>query len=528
MKKLTCFTILCFISLLTYSQSPSIQWQKSLGGTTDEYAYYVENTSDGGYIITGASKSNDGDLTIHYGAAIKYDCWVVKFDNVGVVQWQKSLGGTESDQSICIKQTSDGGYILVGSSFSNDIDVTGHHGAATKADVWVVKLDAVGTIQWQKSLGGTLDDFAYSIKETTDGSFVLVGQSYSNDNDVSGHHLPSTLADVWIAKINNSGTIIWQNSFGGSSTDIGYDIVQTIDGGYAAIAITYSNDGNVSGNHGDKDAWLLKLDSLGILQWQTCLGGTNAEELLSIKQTADNGFILVGDNSSSDGDLLGIPGLGLLDSWVVKTNSVGIIQWTKLIGGSQYEYGRSVEITTDGGFVLSSTSSSNDVNVSSHYGATTASDFWITKIDTSGTIQWEESYGGTLDDDVRYARQTPDGGFVCVGSSQSNDFDVTFNNGQTDYWIVKLGAFVGINEQNKSTELSVSVYPNPSVGEFHFSGLENENTIEVVDISGRIIFQNATKNNSYSLDLSENSKGLYFYRIINDKNESQIGKILLR
>lgn len=383
-KIITIVNILLFFSITIYSQSPTIQWQKSFGGSLEETSRFIETTSDGGYIVAGSSMSNDGDVTGHYGTSTTTDWWVVKFDNAGVIQWQKSYGGSGNDGLYCVKQTADGGYILGGDSFSNDGDVSGHHGALSTVDVWVVKLNGAGSILWQKSFGGIMNEGARSIKETSDGNFIFVGISYSNDGDVSGHAGAVTPfnGDIWVAKISNTGIIIWQDSFGGTSLDYGTDIVESSDGGFAVVGTSYSNDGETSiGYHGNADGVLFKLNATGIFQWGYSLGGSVPDNFESIKQTADSGFVLVGYSGSSDGNLMGITGSGQIDSWLLKADSVGSIQWTKLFGGSVFDHGSSVEIDLDGGYIIGSTSFSDDFDVSGHHGTTTTKDFWITKTD---------------------------------------------------------------------------------------------------------------------------------------------------
>jgi len=178
------------------------------------------------------------------------------------IQWQNSLGGTGDDYAFSIQQTNNSGYIVSGCSISNDGDVTGSHG---NNDYWVVKLDLSGNIQWQKSLGGTGDDNAFSIQQTNDGSYIVAGNSSSNDGDVTGNH---GYPDYWVVKLDSSGNLQWQKSLGGSLYDLATSIQQTNDGGYIVSGFSQSNDGDVTGHHGNScpDAWVVKLSktTLGI------------------------------------------------------------------------------------------------------------------------------------------------------------------------------------------------------------------------------------------------------------------------
>ena len=347
---------------------PTIQWQKSLGGTDNDYGGPVQQTNDGGFIVAGRPKSNDGDVSVNYGLE---DYWIVKLNDIGTIEWQKSLGGTASEIPQSILQTTDGGYIVAGFSRSNDGDVSGNHGSA---DCWVVKLTSIGTIEWQKSLGGSGYESAISIQQTNDGGYILAGYSNSNDGDVSGNHGND---DFWVAKLSVMGTLEWQKSLGGSSYDYGYFIEQTNDGGYILSGTSLSNDGDVSGNHNSQDCWVVKLSSIGAIEWQKSLGGSSADSGGPIQQTNDGGYILAGMSSSNDGDVSG--NHGGLDYWIVKLTSIGAIEWQKSLGGSFPEYANSIIQTNDGGFIVSGTSGSNDGDVSGNHGS---NDCWVVKLNT--------------------------------------------------------------------------------------------------------------------------------------------------
>jgi hypothetical protein len=235
------------------SATGAIQWQKCLGGSGWDVATSIQQTSDGGFIVAGRTNSNDGDVTGNHG---NDDFWVVKLSATGEIQWQKSLGGSNDDWATSIQQTSDGGFIVAGSTDSNDGDVTGNHG---NDDFWVAKLSSTGAIQWQKSLGGSGDELAESTQQTSDGGFIVTGWTTSNDGDVTGNHGGK---DFWVVKLSSTGAIQWQKSLGGSGTDVAESIQQTSDGGFIVAGYTASNDGDVTGNHGYDDFWVVKLSKL--------------------------------------------------------------------------------------------------------------------------------------------------------------------------------------------------------------------------------------------------------------------------
>jgi len=344
------------------------------------------------------------------------------------IQWQKALGGTQAEEAESIQQTSDGGYIVVGYSASNNGNVLGWHG---NIDFWVVKLSSTGDVQWQKMLGGAQAESAYSVQQTSDGGYIVAGYTNSNNGDVSGLHGES---DFWVVKLSAIGSLEWQKTLGGSNEDVARSIRQTSDGGYIISGWTFSTDGDVTFNHGYSDVWVVKLNEFGDIQWQKSYGGgTGNDQSRCIRQTSDGGYILTGETDSSDGDISGYHGGN--DIWVLKLNNSGIIEWQKALGGSGIEASYSIQQTTDGGFIVGGLMSSNDGDITMHQGLF---DFWIVKLTVTGEIQWQKSLGGSDSDWGRSVWQTTDGGYVVAGETSSTDGDVTLNDGGTDCWIVRL------------------------------------------------------------------------------------------
>ncbi len=492
--------------------APTIQWQKSVGGSRDDYANSVQQTADGGYIIGG------------YSPEIDYDYWVVKFDSSGTVQWQKSFGGSDVDIVNSIRQTTDGGYIVAGYSNSNDGDVSGHHGTTNNYDYWVVKLDSSGAIQWQKSLGGTDSERADSVQQTADGGYIVAGYSASTDGDVSGHHGNIGYPDYWIVKLDSIGTIQWEKSLGGSGSDIAYSIQQTTDGGYIVSGFNASIDGDVTGHHGninDTDYWIVKLDNSGAIQWQKSLGGSNSEYPYSIQQTTDGGYIVAGSSDSSDGDVSGHHGTtDNNDFWVVKLDSAGVIQWQKSLGGNSNEYAFSVHQTTDGGYIVAGSSYSTDGDVSGHHGTEYNFDYWVVKLSSSGNIQWEKALGGSNSDSALSIQQTTDGGYVVVGFSSSTDGDVGGNHGSSDLWIVKLSE-EGLATQEGQT-IKINIYPNPVKDILNFS--EEVSNVIITDVSGKLVKK--VPISTKSLKVSNLTKGHYIITATTKSGQTATKKMI--
>ncbi|MDC3309283.1 hypothetical protein OAV26_03535, partial [Crocinitomicaceae bacterium] len=288
----------------------NIIWQKSFGGSNSDYPKSVEQTMDGGYIITGITGSNDGDITLNQGFL---DCWIVKLDNTGDLIWQKTIGGSNYDFAESISQTIDGGYILAGRTESTDGDINENNG---QYDSWVVKLDALGNISWQKTFGGTFFDGAFSIQQVNDEGYIVVGSSSSNDGDVVGNNGG---LDYWILKLDGIGNINWQKSLGGTNNEGATSVKQTIDGGFIIAGMSSSGDGNVSEYFGGNDFWIVKLKTInfqGVVFNDLSLGcDINDDELgiEGINLTITPGNYIVTTNND---------GLWYLDSLPVGTYTV--------------------------------------------------------------------------------------------------------------------------------------------------------------------------------------------------------------
>ena len=358
---------------------------KLLGGSILDHASSIQQTADGGYIVAGYSGSSaSGDVTgTNHGG---YDYWIIKLDSLGNISWDKLLGGNNFDQAESIQQTADGGYIVAGCSGSSASgDVTGtNHGSN---DYWIIKLDSLGNISWDKLLGGSYDDQAYSIQQTADGGYIVAGYSDSSaSGDVTGTNHGGF--DYWIIKLDSLGNTSWDKLLGGSGLDLASSIQQTADGGYIVAGYSSSfTSGDVTGtNHGGFDYWIIKLDSLGNISWDKLLGGSGNDLAYSIQQTADGGYIVAGySESSASGDVTDT-NHGLKDYWIIKLDSLGEITWDKLLGGSSYDQASSIQQTADGGYIVagySGSSASGDVTGTNHG----SDDYWIIKLNNNGSIE---------------------------------------------------------------------------------------------------------------------------------------------
>lgn len=412
---------LCLVRIQPFSKidssnfEPAIEWQKTYGGSQYEELTSMRNTKDGGCIMAGCTLSNDGDVTGNKGVT---DAWVVKLNSYGAIEWQKTYGGSREDYFQSIKQTSDGGYILAGYTKSNDGDVTDFKGSS---DWWIVKINSSGTIEWQKTYGGSGDDLANNITITSDGGYIISGVSLSIDGDLSdnsgltgswiikinttgsiewdinfgggtyawagyiiqtndGGYISTMYSDLdcGIIKLSSSGSIEWQKTFGGSGSDAAYRIKKTQDNGYILLGNTNSNDGDVTGYKGGMDGWVIKIDETGNLEWQKTLGGKKDDYAYDVELTNDGGYIVVGGTNSKDGDVSG--NNGDWDCWVVKLNSFGLIEWQNNFGGSKRDMFYQIDKTNDGGYFVSGHSESTDIPGCINKGQ---GDFYLVKLGPS-------------------------------------------------------------------------------------------------------------------------------------------------
>jgi len=387
----------------------------------------IENPAEGLMIYCTDCNVNGG-LVTHFGESWSImDRNVTKNGLMEIPPLNQNYGGSSNESVYDMALTSDYGYIVAGTSSSSNGDVGGNNGGR---DYWIVKLTSSGTIDWETNLGGSDDDIPRSIQQTFDNGYIVAGSSYSSDGDVGGNNGGE---DYWIVKLTSTGSIDWETNLGGSFDDRANSIQQTLDGGYIVAGYSESSDGDVGSNNGDADYWIVKLSMTGTIEWEKNLGGDLLDWAYSVMQTLDGGFIVAGDSESSDGDVGG--NYGSYDYWIVKLTSIGEIDWETNLGGSNNDEYPVIQQTIEGGYIISGESYSDDGDVSGNNGDY---DYWIVKLTSIGEIDWETNLGGSRDEEYPIIQQTIDGGYIIAGESQSDDGDVGGNNRYYDYWIVKL------------------------------------------------------------------------------------------
>ncbi len=490
-----------------FAQAPAIQWQNSIGGNSDDDLYSLQQTADGGYILGGTSASNiSGDKTENSLGG--YDYWVIKLDSTGAIQWQNTIGGDKNDLLFSLQQTTDGGYILGGVS---DSDISGDKTEnSLGSDYWVIKLDASGGILWQNTIGGGGYDKLFSLQQTTDGGYIVGGTSFSY---ISGDKTENSngSSDYWVLKLDASGAIQWQNTIGGNGNDEIESLQQTVDGGY--ILGGYS-DSDISGDKtenslGGYDYWVMKLNSTGAIQWQNTIGGDTTDYFSTLQQTTDGGFILGGYSKSNISGDKTENSWGNSDFWVVKLDATGVIQWQNTIGGNGKDAIESLQQTADGGYILGGYSDSN-ISGDKTENSSGLSDYWVIKLDATGAIQWQNNIGGSLSDLFRSLQQTADGGIILGGSSSSNisGHKTENSNGFEDYWIIKLAPESVPTGEAPTALGSLTIYPNPTTDAI-FVQSETATTLCLRNAFGQVLSTQPIQGQG-KIDISRYPNGIYF------------------
>lgn len=484
--------------LFVAAQTPGLEWQASLGGSSYEYATDIIETNDGGSLVVGQTASNDGDVGQLHGGT---DIWVVKLDANGMLEWENTYGGTANEQAAAVLELP-GAFLIAGETQSNDGDVSGNHG---EKDAWVIAIDSIGVLAFQKTFGGTQWDAFIDITATVDGGYAAVGFSESNNGDLT---LNNGLYDVWVVKLDPNLEVEWQRSLGGQNDDIGEAILENAEGDLVFAARTKSNDGDVSGNHANNtyDFWTVKLDDMGNTLWQTANGGSLSEEPNSILALDDGGYVVAGSAGSNDGDVSFNPGNPVSIMWVIKLDQDGTLQWEKSYGGASADEAYDMQVAANGELLVVGGTSSSDGDVSFNHGSR---DLWALRIDVAGGLIWETALGGSQWDEGYAMIIGSDQQMLVAGTSSSNDGNVTGNHGDSDAWVAKLGPdVVGLLEESASL---FSIYPNPSHGALNvaFSGPYNARELVLSDAFGRIIWSQQPQAQNLALDLEALPAGVY-------------------
>ncbi len=324
--------------LFKIDASGNMLWNKTYGGSLDETCGDMCLASDGGFALAGNTRS--------FGAGGR-DVYLVKTDSAGNMLWNKTYGGAGDEYMLNIIRTSDSGYMMSG--------YTASFGAGMN-DAWLIKTDANGIMQWNRTYGGNLTDMGYDLVQTSDGGYTFTG--YTNSYGAGGN-------DAWLVRTDANGNMLWNKTYGGNSTDQTYALARTADGGYAMAGYTQS--------FGGTSAYLIRTDASGNMLWNKTYPGAPAQVGLHMIKTADEGFAIVGWNYLNGQDLL-----------LIKTDAAGILQFNRTYGGPGVENGYAILQTSDGGYLLTGNTNSFGAGLN---------DVWVVKTDSFGAIMVADTFG---------------------------------------------------------------------------------------------------------------------------------------
>lgn len=409
--------------------TPTVQFVKTFGGSKNDVAHSVVATQNGGYAVLGYSQSNDGDVKSANNKG--FDFWLLKFSSDDVLEWEKTFGGAKDDRGYSIINTKDNGFLLTGFSKSNDGDLTNNEGFE---DVWVLKIDASGTIQWSKTFGFLGTDKGFTAIQTSDNGFLIGGvldvtasNGQGNSKSVRRH----AGGDYWVLKLSKSGAKEWSKYYGGTFTDTLYGIQETNTNEFILVGSSDSKDVDINNNKGTYDFWVIKISSVGNLIWEKSYGGSEIDEARAIIKANDGNFVIIGDTRSSDKDIT--KNNGGADCWMLKINTKGTIMWQQNFGGSSFDVARSIKKSTDG-FLIAGSSRSTDNNFINKG----ENDAWVILTTTNGDKKWQVTVGGSKVDFLYDAVQLNDDSIIAVGESMSKDIEIPNNKGFSDLLVIKI------------------------------------------------------------------------------------------
>lgn len=492
--------------------SQDILWEKSYGGIQSEYLFDAQPTADYGFILAGSSLS--GKTGNKKQENIKdLDYWVWKMDEKGDLDWQKSFGGTGADYLQSIQGTLDGGFILGGTSNSMK-------GADKKddgfgmGDFWVIKLNAMGDQEWQKTIGGSGQDKLAAIRQTKDGGYIIGG---STESDISGIKTEPAYGslDYWVLKLDATGNIEWQKTFGGQYMDKLESVLPTQDEGY--IIGGWSNSPK-SGNktqdaYGEGDYWVLKLDKNGEVEWQRVYGGEADDHLYAITEISDGGYLVGGNSGSATSGNKDKSNSRGTDFWILKLTEAGEIDWQET-----YDFGESDILTAitkneDGSFLLGGHAKTETTGLK-RTDSKGIDDFIALKIDATGEEKWRRAIGSSGEDNLKKLVETRDGGYILAGTSKGKiSRDKNTGQGLGDFWVVKL-----LDQEKKKEKecfVGLEAFPNPTE---NFTNVIVNHDFEtgnagVYDISGKRLRYFEINSRTVPIDLQGLTMGVYIVTI---------------
>ncbi|KQC13785.1 MAG: hypothetical protein APR63_00215 [Desulfuromonas sp. SDB] len=459
-RKIFIITLVLFL----FSSILSAGWTQYYGEIDDETGFFVQQTLDGGYILTGHTTS--------WGSE-QEDVFLIKTNQAGDISWLKTFGGVDQDEGHSVQQCSDEGYIICGQTYS--------YGAGN-ADVYLIKTDECGNLCWTKTIGGINSDGGHGIRQTSDGGFILTGITSSYGSGT----------DTYLVKTDSLGNTQWSRYFGGSDMEFGYSVLQTQDGGYIVCG------GTCSFGAGQWDIYLIKTDQNGNAVWTKTYGDTGTDIGYSIKQTSDCGYIITGLTDSY--------GAGLKDVYLIKTDSCGDSIWAKTYGGSENDFTSSIDITPSGNFIVT--------GVTNSYGAG-SSDIYLLYLTSSGNPIWTKTFGGINADIGICTQHTAEGGFILTGATES------FGSGGSDIILIKTdinGVAVEESVISPPNQINYSIksLDNNDISLELSLPQTSDIRLDIYDVSGRYIstpLDGSYTPGIHNISFNMEKQGVYFFNL---------------
>jgi hypothetical protein len=468
------FPIMLWYLILSASflvaRAPDTSWTKTFGGVNDDNGRWVQETDDGGYIITGITASS---------GAGQNDAWLIKTDASGNLSWSKTYGGSNQDYGFTVQQTSTGDYVIGGQTSSF---------GAGGMDAWLITTDSQGNINRTNTYGTSMYELGYSAMQTMDGGYIISSQTLAHG---------AGQIDIWLIKTDSLGDTVWTKTYGGSDYDWCRFARQTRDSGYVILGQTQSFGA------GDIDAYLIKTDAQGNTLWTKTYGGMATEYTHTMQQTTDGGYVIVVTST--------LYSAGGYDAWLIKTDPSGDTLWTRTYGGSEQEEGYSVNQTSDGGYIITGYTASFGNG---------GFDVFVVRTNSFGDTLWTKTMGGPGDDIGYCVQETSDGGYIIVGRTDS------YGAGEDDLWLIKLEPDLSGFPPDRTLNLPnhpvlYQNYPNPfnptTAIEFNLPR-SSEVTLKIFNLLGEEVTTLLSAflpagSHVYEWDASDLASGIYLYRL---------------
>ncbi len=513
----TCYYLVSFFlffpPILLAQQSPAIIWQQQYGGSGDDRMNDLLNLSDSGYLAVGFTTSSDGDIAANNGGQ---DAWVLRIDMEGNLMWETAIGGGETDVFNAIEGTTDGGFLLLGTSFSVESELGMAHG---DSDIWLVKINSEGSIVWSKFFGGSGKDVGIDLTAIGEGGYAIGGFTFSEDGDFAENKGDR---DACILVVNDMGDLMWSKTYGGSDEEV-FNAIKFENQSKRIIAagFTRSDDGDISDNKGFSDFWSLQIAvETGELLKETTYGGTSSDKAIAIILLQDGEMAIVGETLSSNGQVTENQGQG--DLWLIKTAMDGNLIWQKTLGTPAIETAYNLLQSSDGELVVLGTTFSLGQ-------PSTFSDVLLYKVATeNGSTIWEFEISGSGDDVGNGLALAAMDGVCLAGHTDSTDGDVGGGgkkHGSHKAWIMEVNDGSTSIESRVEKEPTLKVYPNPIKGnQIYISDSEKQLTanddIVLYNILGEALkgVVRTDINGSIVFEVQNWENGVYFLQVCRENS----------